>query len=741
MAQKSITRAMARFAARRPWTVITAWALLLVAGIAAASAMAGQLSTGMEMRVETESSRAEKLLEERLRGPQEVREFVLIRSDHGTVLDEDFRDRAGRLLAEIVATPGVVMALNYYESLDSALLSDDQATLLIPVVLSGTVDEAAETVQPLMALLERYDGRDGFSVVTGGEGSISRAFTETAEKDLRAAEIVGLPIALVVLVVVFGALVAAGVPIVVGMVAIAVSLGITALIASAFELSIFTVNMITMTGLAVGIDYSLLIVQRFREERRSGRGRDEAIERTGATASRAVLFSGMTVVVALFSMFLVPSSLFQSVAAGAVIVVIVAVAAALTLLPALLRLLGDRVNLGTIPLPGSRASSPNEGGFWARTASFVMKRRVASIVASVALLLVAGVPYLNARLGFAGVASLPESSVAYRAFSLLDSEFSAGLLSPADIVIDAEDVHSPEVAAAIDELRERLFADPNFSRPMVEANEAGDLALVTVAVSGDPLGSHAIQAVERLRSQYIPAAFAGTGAEVSVGGETARDIDYSTVITGVTPVVLAFVLGLSFLILLVIFRSVVVPLKAILMNLLSVGAAYGVMTLVFQQGVGAELLGFRQVERIESWVPLFMFAMLFGLSMDYHVFLLTRIREHFDATGDNAASVRHGVQNTAGMITGAALIMVAVFGGFAMGELTMFQQMGFGLAVAVILDATIIRTVLVPASMALLGDLNWYLPPWLKWLPKVHVEGAPVAEVAATRRTALEPGA
>lgn len=740
MNKKSLTEHLAHFAVRRPWLVVAAWLLLLAAGIGAASTVGGTLSTAAEMRTETEAGRADDLLENRLRGPEPVREFVLVNSDHGKVTDAEFRDLAGQLISEITATPGVAAVVNFYDSLDLSLVSDDRATLLVPVVLAGSIEDAESTVKPLMTLLERYNGRDGYTVVTGGGGSISRAFTETSQHDLEAAEIVGLPIALLVLVVVFGALVAAGVPLVMGIVAIAISVCVTAVAARVFDLSIFTVNMISMTGLAVGIDYSLLIIQRFREERFGGRARDEAIVHAGATASRAVLFSGMTVIVALAGLFLVPSSIFQSLAAGAVIVVTVAVGAALTLLPALLRLFGDRINLGTIPLPGNRRRQAREGGIWARTAALVMDHRMLSVVAAVVLLLAAATPYLGSKLGFAGIGSLPRGSVAYQAFTMLDEEFSAGLLSPTNIVVEAPDVRSPEVEAAIDDLRMRLHSDADFSRPTVEVNQAGDLALITVATSGDPHGDHAIAAIERLRSEHIAGAFTGTGARVSVGGETAIDIDYSAVISQYTPIVLAFVLGLSFLILLVVFRSIVVPLKAIVMNLLSVGAAYGVMTLVFQEGVGADLLGFQQVERIESWVPLFMFAMLFGLSMDYHVFLLTRIREHFDATGDNAASVRFGVQTTAGMITGAALIMVAVFGGFAMGELTMFQQMGFGLAVAVILDATIIRTVLVPASMALLGDLNWYLPSWLNWLPKVNVEGAPAAAVGHRHQAALETG-
>jgi RND superfamily putative drug exporter len=268
-----------------------------------------------------------------------------------------------------------------------------------------------------------------------------------------------------------------------------------------------------------------------------------------------------------------------------------------------------------------------------------------------------------------------------------------------------------------------------------ETNAAGNLALLTVAMPGDFSSADSKAALERLRGDYIPAAFGGVTAEVVVGGATAETVDSVQMQRDYLPLVFTFVLGFSFLLLLMVFRSIVVPLKAVALNLLSVGAAYGILVLVFQKGIGAGLLGFREAPVIESWLPLFLFAILFGLSMDYHVFLLSRIKEHYDETGNNAASVAHGLRSTAGIITGAALIMVAVFAGMASGELVVFQQVGFGLAIAVILDATIIRMVLVPASMELLGDWNWYFPAWLEWLPRINIEGArqpaQVAEPAA----------
>ncbi len=286
---------------------------------------------------------------------------------------------------------------------------------------------------------------------------------------------------------------------------------------------------------------------------------------------------------------------------------------------------------------------------------------------------------------------------------------------------------NPAVASAVQQLTSTLEQDPNIGAGAVQTtwNDAGDLALVKATLKMDGNAPEAFAMIERLRNEVVPETFGGVPAEALVTGETAFNADFFQVVDDWTPIVFAFVLGLSFLLLLLVFRSVVIPIKAIILNLLSVGAAYGLMVLVFQEGVGADLLGFQQTPTIEAWVPIFLFCVLFGLSMDYHVFLLSRIKEHYDQTKRNAESVAVGLQATARIITGAALIMVVVFSGFAMGNLVMFQQMGFGLAVAVLLDATIVRSVLVPAGMAMLGDWNWYLPNWLKWLPNLNIEGAP----------------
>ena len=722
---------LAGFSVRRPWTVVGIWTAGLVLALVSASMIGDVLTTEGKNYVDTDSLLAEELIEQRLWGETPANETIVVQSPNLTVDDAGYEAFVRGITSDLRAlTDDVESVSNTYESPDAVPVSEDRRTTIIDVTLKGTETDAPDHAGGLMAIVEESNGAEGFTVAAIGDGSTAEAFTVQAEKDLQMAEIVGIPVAIIILLAVFGALVAAGLPLVLGIVSIVVAIGVAAIVGRAFELSIFMVNFVTTMGLAVGIDYALLIIKRFREERANGLSRDDAIVRAGGTASRAVLFSGMAVIVALFGMVIVPNSIFRSMGIGAILVVAAAVIAALTLLPAVLRLLGDKVNAGRIRIPFRKqkpARTPAAaGGFWDSAVRKVMAHPWISVTAAGGLLILAALPYATIKLGWSGVSTLPEDTSAYQAFQILDEEFSAGMAAPAQIVIDAADVTAPDVAAGTDRLLATLEADSRFGVATVETSEAGDLALISVPVDGDPESDEARHAVQELRSDYIPQAFEGVNAQVLVGGQTAAGIDDSEVISSWTIPVFAFVLGLSFIILLIVFRSIVVPIKAIFMNLLSVGAAYGLMVLVFQHGVGNELFGFETVERIEVWVPLFMFATLFGLSMDYHVFLLTRIREHFDHTGDNTESVAFGVRATASMITGAALIMVAVFGGFATGELVMFQQMGFGLAVAVLIDATIVRVVLVPATMALLGDRNWYLPSWLGWMPKVDVEGVNV---------------
>ncbi|MDP6454252.1 MAG: MMPL family transporter, partial [SAR202 cluster bacterium] len=382
------------------------------------------------------------------------------------------------------------------------------------------------------------------------------------------------------------------------------------------------------------------------------------------------------------------------------------------------------LNFLTIPIIGRRRSPETGGGMWGAITRVVTSHPAISVVITAAILLGLTAPVLTLELGSGGISMLPDHTDERHAFDVVIEEFSDGIIT-ADIVVLAPDVSDSAVQDAIDTLIVTLGTDDFFGTAETMTSPNGDLVDVKVSIAGDISSDESIAGVQRLRDEYIPAAFAGVNAEVLVGGGTAEVIDSVALVWQYVPLIMAAVLAASFLLLLIAFRSIVVPLKAVIMNLLSVGSAYGMVVLVFQKGVGSALFGFQEVPVIESWIPLFLFAILFGLSMDYHVFLLSRIKERYDETGDNSGSVLYGLHSTASIITGAALIMVAVFGGFALGPLSMFQQMGFGLAVAVILDATIVRMVLVPASMELLGDKNWYFPSWLEWLPKISIEGNP----------------
>jgi RND superfamily putative drug exporter len=537
-----------------------------------------------------------------------------------------------------------------------------------------------------------------------GEDSIDEDFSRAADEDLARGELFGLALALIVLVAVFGGVAAAVVPIAVAIASIVVALAVVAGIGQAFVLNFVVVNVLVMMGLAVGIDYSLFVVSRFREERRAGRALDDAVAVAGATASRAVLFSGATVVLALVGMFLVPQTVFRSIAVGAIAVVLVSVLAALTLLPAALAVLGDRIERLRVPLLGRRAG----GGLWSRVAGVALRRPAASLAAGVAVLVVLAVPYAGIETGTAGVGTLPESFQTRTAYEAIEHAFGPQGSSAAEVVVQGE--RTPELGAAVAGLRETLAHDPDYGETSVDVAPEAGVTRITVPVDVDATGPEAMAAVKELRERYVPRAFAGLHVETLVGGQSADELDFAVIARDRQPIVFAFVLGFSFLVLVAAFRSIAIPLTAIATNLLSVGAAYGLLVLVFQEGVGADLLGFQRADTVESWLPLLLFTILFGLSMDYHVFLLSRIRERWLATGDTRESIAFGVGTTARLITGAALIMVAVFAGFAGGQLVMFQQMGFGLGAAVLIDATLVRSVIVPSALALLGRWNWWLP-------------------------------
>ena len=811
---------LARASSRHPWRVVIGWVVLIAAaGATAGTLLGGVLNNDIEFTNEPESVRAQDVIDERFATETAgaSTEYVIISSNEQTIDDDAFRAYVGELQAALAERTDLVAEppASYYdvvaESEDAAagLVSSSRTATLLPVAIK---DDEVETVDELRALLTEHRS-DAFTTQVAGQATLFADFSTIAEEDARKGESIGIAVALIVLVVVFGAIVAAWVPIWMAVVAIVVSLGLVSVIGQLVEFNLFVVNIISMIGLAVGIDYSLFIVSRYREERKKGFAKLDAIGASGATASRAVFFSGATVVLALLGMFILPTTIFRSLASGAIFVTLMSLLAAMTLLPAILALLGDwtdwpwlsrvptvlayialvfvsglvggvvgaagapapLVALGSIAafIGGAilitrivrRSSSgfvqrirrvaatgdPDpRGGFWDRLTRGVMARPVVFLLAGLVVVGSLGIFMLQLNKGSStSIETFPDDVPSKAAFLTLQREFAGGLTEPAEIIVTG-DVDTPETQAAIQQLQEAVAQMPVFApQTQVVPSEDGTAIRVQAFFKGTAQNDAAFDAIRDLRDDVVPAAFDGvSGVQVSVGGNTAFFLDFLDLTNTYQWIVLAFVLGLSFLLLMVVFRSIVVPIKAIIMNLLSVAAAYGAVTLVFQEGVGIGIFNaigfnFQQTEAIEAWLPLFLFSILFGLSMDYHVFLLSRIREEYDKTHDNTEAVAYGLRTTAGIITGAAIIMVTVFTGFASGRLGPFQQMGFGLAVAVFLDATIVRTILVPASMRLLGDLNWYLPKWLEWLPKLNVEGhepEPVVTVPAPPAELVEAG-
>jgi RND superfamily putative drug exporter len=717
------TEPLARAAALHPWRTIIVWIVAVIAAVAAVggTSLFDKLSTDATLTNNPESEQAYDLIGQHFRGTDFTTEVIVVRNDALSTDDPAFQSRLQQLTQAARATGSVAEA-------GEPQTSPDGHAVLAPIRLEFPEDD---NVEPLIALVSAQNGQQGFQVAMTGEFTSDHDFNQVSQDDLKNGELrFGVPAAMIVLVLVFGALVAAGLPLILALVSIAVALGLTALVSTQFELSVFVQNMITGMGLALGIDYALFVVSRFREERARGLEKLDAIAMTGATASRAVLFSGSAFVLAMTGLLLVQSTIMRSLAAGAILVGIGSVAAALTLLPAILSLLGDKVNRGRIPYFGRERS---ESRFWTNLVHRVQARPWLSLALGVGVLIVLALPALTMKIGAAGIATLPDRLPSKQGFLALERSFPAAGAEPAEVAVPSA---SAEARARVDRLTAMLARDKDFGKADVLPSSDGAMILVRVPVAADELSDRALNAVERLRHEYVPAAFAGTQIDALVTGNTAENQDYFDVMKHWLPIVLVFVLGLSFVLLTVAFRSIVVAGTAIVLNLLSFGAAFGLMVGVFQHGWGAGLLGFTQVETIEAWVPLFLFAVLFGLSMDYQVFLLSRIRERFTSCGDTKEAVAFGIGSTARIITGAALIIVAVFLGFAMGDLVMFQQMGFGIAVALLLDATLVRGVLVPAAMTLLGDANWYLPSWLSWLPHVEVEGE---GHEATRETAPQP--
>ncbi len=705
------TGRIARAAASRPWLTIAGWALILVAAVAASGRLGDALTQAERILVSTESEQADDLVAS-YRGDSanepDVETLVIV-ADAARFGDPAFDAVVADAVAAISSLDGITSVAEPSLGGPVPVGPDGRSALISATVASDHPEELGAQINDAVAGLSG----DGFEVYAYGQASGEAVFDALAEDTLVRGELVGIGIALIVLVIVFGALMAAGIPLLVGGISIVTAVGATAIVGSAFDLSFFIVNMISMMGLALGIDYSLVIVQRHREELAHGRTVRDAITIAGNTASRAVLISGATVLVSLAGLLIVPSTIMTSLGTGAMIVAVMAIVTALTLLPAVLALLGRRVNKGRIPTAHPGAT----GRVWPAIARAVLKRPLAGALLGLSILLTLAAPALSMRLAFPGNDALPEDLGFRKAVETLVDDFGYG---QATTVIAIENIG--EGQAAVRGLSDAIEALPAFAETEVEFFADG--AIITTKDVYDAASPEADTALTALRNDVVPDHLEGTDATAYVGGDLAMATDFTDVVVDAAPWVAIIVLGASLLLLLITFRSVVIAGTAIALNVLSTAAAYGVLVAVFQYGWGADLLGMPQVGSISPWIPVFLFAVLFGLSMDYHVFLLSRVVERFNVTGDTKDAIAYGLSRTGSLITGAALIMVAVFSGFALGDLAEFNQMGLGLAVAVILDATVVRSLLVPSAMALLGKANWYLPRWLQWLPHLQVEGA-----------------
>jgi RND superfamily putative drug exporter len=721
---------------------LLAWVVVLVTVVMLGNTFAGPM-TGEDSGFTSspDSQVGTELIEQHFGKDESSSETIVIHSDTFTVDDPEFRAVVDSTLANLQPwNEDIASVTNYYE-LEAAgvpeagqLVSADRNSLIMPVALLRD-DAAYEETWEDWVDAAQASHTDAVEVYTVGDLS-ANVFGSIAKEDMSKDISIGLPVAGIVLLIVFGALLAPILPLAIGIVAIAVTTGLVLLLANALVLDSTTMSLVSMIGLAVGIDYALFFLERFREERRSGALKMDAIARSGASAGKAIMFSGATVIFALLGLLLLPVNFFQGMGISAALVVVVAVAAAMTLLPALVRLLGDWANVPRFGImrklkrqdrTGYREFETRIGtGIWGHLASAVMRRPAVWLVAALAFLLACTAPVVTMNLGSQASSTLPETDFRH-GYDILAEDFTAGLETPVQIVIDGN-ADDPTTRSGVQAFVTALQGDDRFGPVTTEVAPDNGLTLIEVTTKADSYSRDAEKAVDDLRSEVIPATFGERHDDVYVTGATAESIDFDTALIENLPIVFAFVLGLSFILLMVAFRSILVPFTSIIMNMLSVGAAYGAVVAVFQHGVLADALGLTQVDTITSWLPVMLFCILFGLSMDYHVFLLSRVREHFDHTGDNEEAVRVGLQQTGRLITGAALIMVAVFGSFAGGRLVEMQQIGFGLAFAVLIDATVIRTILVPAVLKVCGKANWYLPRFLRWLPDLRVEGdlAPV---------------
>ena len=714
------------------WSAVHSWIILLATVIVIVLAVFSIIAVGTETRDDDsgvgESGKGSALLIERFAADPSAtqparrtrREGVIFSNPSLDANDPRFVETVESAMQSFRDLPQVIAAVSYFDTQDASMFADDGNAVLASVTLQNPEDPAGRIdIEPFVdTVRQASDQAVGFEIGVVSFRILDDELDEILTEDFNRILIYSLVIGLVILVLAFRALVAAVIPLAMAVGSIFTAIGIAALVSQVYPLVELYAEMILLMGLAVGIDYSLFIVSRFRTERSAGRDKIEAITVAANTTGRAVFYAGITVILSLAGLMLTRDFTFISLAAGAIIVVFVAVIASLTLLPSLLSLLGDSVNRLRIPILGRES---DQGGIWSTITGWVLARPVPLASLTVAGLVALTIPFFSMNLGFnAGADALPDALEGKRALELLEDHFSSSLIVPAKVIVDAPDVNTPEIRAALAALIETVGNNDAFLGPFDTATDrAGTVTRINVPLAGNIDDDQSEDAVRLLREQIVPEAFAGLNVQFFVAGDTAEGIDFRDRMFSSAYYVFAFVLGLSFLLLLVMFRSIVIPIKALVLNLLSVGAVYGVLVMVFQWGWGISILGSEETGIIETWLPLFLFGILFGLSMDYHMLLLNRIKEEYDKHGQNELAVATGIRLTAGQITSAASVMVGVFAAFATSRILGLQQFGLGLAVAVLIDATVIRVILLPASMKLLGRWNWYLPGWLEWLPQV----------------------
>jgi uncharacterized membrane protein YdfJ with MMPL/SSD domain len=700
------------WSARHRRTAILGWILFVVLAVVVGGKI-GQNDLDESETGSGESKRGDMIVEA-AGFPEQSGEQVLVQGK-----------RAGDPAAS-AAVRDVVSRLERIEGvteIERPLASEDGRSTLVSFELRGTEEQVEKLVeQPLAAVAAAQAAHPAVRVEQFGEASATKAIAAQDAKDGKQATLISNVLLLIILLVAFGAVVAAGLPLVLGASAVAAAVGLIGPVSRLYALPADVAELMVIIGLAVGVDYAMFYSRRVMEERDRGRSVEAAVEVAAATSGRAVLISGLTVLTAMAGLLFAGNPIFVGFGVGTMLVVAVAMLGSLTFLPAMLAFLGRKnwLEKGRLPFIAKRRhANKGESRVWGAILTRVLKRPLASTVIAGGLLVALCIPALGIEFKNPGFDGYSRSQSAIQTYDRLQAAFPGGAV-PATTVIQAEDVTAPPVQAAIEQLHDRAIATGRLSEPShVEISPDKTVAVVALSVQGSGTDAASDRSLEVLRSEVIPATVGKlSGAEVAVTGVTAGSKDFNDAMTSRAPLVFAFVLSLAFILLLVTFRSIVVPIKAIVLNLLSVGAAYGVLKLVFQDGHGERLLDFQSVGGVAPVIPLFLFVILFGLSMDYHVFILSRVREGVSRGMSNDDAVAHGLKSTAGVVTSAALVMVAVFGSFALASDQLAKQIGLGLAVAILIDATIIRAVLLPASMKLLGERNWYLPKQLGWLPR-----------------------